>query len=143
LAGRGPPSDPTAAHHRANQSSVVVLSEPDFEAAVRGALRDFQRPTLAVNPLLQSRLVLDRAAGTPAIEALRFLLREAAEELLAHPKDEKLYRALAVTYLEPAATQEQAAERLGLPFNTYRYQLAVGTRRVVASLWQRELHAAA
>ena len=43
--------------------------------------------------------------------------------------------------MEPAPTQELAAERLGLPLNTYRYQLASAIKRVTDSLWQRELHA--
>jgi hypothetical protein len=39
---------------------IVVLSEPEFAAAVRDALRDFTRlDALAANPLIQSRLVLD------------------------------------------------------------------------------------
>ena len=61
-------------------------------------------------------------------------------ELRAGPRGERLYQALARTYFEPAATQELAAERLGLPFSTYRYQLAGGIRRVTERLWQRELH---
>jgi hypothetical protein len=39
-----------------------------------------------------------------------------------------------------SAAQALAAERLGLPFSTYRYQLAGGIRRVTERLWQRELH---
>jgi hypothetical protein len=56
------------------------------------------------------------------------------------PGNERLYRALACTFFEPAATQELAAERLGLPFSTYRYQLAGGLRRVTERLWRRELY---
>jgi hypothetical protein len=70
---------------------------------------------------------------------LRALLRAAVATLAANPKDAKLHRALWHTYIEPAPTQELAAELLGLPFNTYRYQLARGIERVTAWLWQREL----
>jgi hypothetical protein len=35
------------------------------------------------------------------------------------------------------ASQEKVAERLGLPFSTYRYQLAKGIERVAEMLWQR------
>ena len=49
---------------------------------------------------------------------------------------------LACTFFEPAATQELAAERLGLPFSTYRYQLAGAIGRVTGLLWQRELDGA-
>jgi hypothetical protein len=67
------------------------------------------------------------------------LLRQAVEALRGTPRDEKLYRALQRTYLQPAATQELAAEALGLPFSTYRYHLARGIDRVTQSLWRREL----
>jgi hypothetical protein len=119
----------------------VVLSQPDFEAAVRQALRDYHRPELATNPLVCSRLAFEAAGGVPTVATLRDLLREAVEALRGSPADEKRYRAVATTYLEPAATQELAAERLGLPFNTYRYQLAGGIKRLTAWLWQRELQA--
>jgi predicted acetyltransferase/energy-coupling factor transporter ATP-binding protein EcfA2 len=113
------------------------LSRDEFGAAVRQALRDYTRPDrLAVSPLLRSRLV----GGTP--EALRARLREATEALTANPRDLKLHRALWHTYFEPAPTQEAAAELLGLPFNTYRYQLANGIERVAEWLWRREQEAA-
>jgi hypothetical protein len=44
------------------------------------------------------------------------------------------------TYLRPAATQEAAADALGLPFSTYRGHLARGIERVIDWLWQRELY---
>jgi hypothetical protein len=120
---------------------LVVLSQPDFEQAVRRALRDFTRPAaLATNPLLRSRVVAEHPAGPPTAATLQALLREAADSLRAAPRDEKLYRALLRTYFEPAATQELAAELLDLPFSTYRYHLAGGIARVTEWLWQRELH---
>jgi hypothetical protein len=123
------------------QAPLLVLSRPDFDEAVRLALRGFARPdALVTNPLLRSRLVAEHAGGAPNPATLKALLREATAELRGNPKTEKLYRALACTYLEPAATQELAAERLGLPFNTYRYQLAAAIKRVTDLLWQRELH---
>jgi hypothetical protein len=120
---------------------LIVLSAPDFAGAVRQALRDYHHPALATNPLLRSRLARQHAGGAPTTASLQALLREAAEGLRAHPRDAKLYRALAATYLQPASTQEAAAERLGLPFNTYRYQLAAGIKRLAATLWQREIEA--
>jgi hypothetical protein len=120
---------------------LVVLSHPDFEEAVRRALRDFTRPAaLAANPLLRSRIAAEHAGGAPTPATLQALLREAAESLSANPRDEKLYRALRRTYFEPAATQELAAEVLGLPFSTYRYHLTGGIARVTEWLWRRELH---
>ena len=120
---------------------LLVLSEPEFRAAVRQALRDYTRlAALADNPLLRSRLASQAAAGAPSAATLQALLRSAAEALAANPRDERLYRALACTFFEPAATQELAAERLGLPFSTYRYHLAGGIRQVTERLWHRELH---
>jgi len=118
---------------------VLVLSEQEFTACVRQALRDWTRPAaLAGNPLLQSRLVVD-GTSDGSIPRLQSLLREALDMLNQSPRDEKFYRALLYTYFQPSATQEAAAERLGLPFNTYRYHLARGTDRIVEWLWGLEL----
>src|SRR5579859_358352 len=124
------------------QAPLLVLSRAEFEDAVRQALRSFGRAdVLAANPLLRSRLAAEHARGVPNGATLQALIRESAAELRGNPKTEKLFRALDCTYLQPAATQELAAERLGLPFNTYRYQLAAAIKRVTESLWHRELHA--
>jgi hypothetical protein len=120
---------------------LEVLSRPDFEAAVRQALRDYHRPALASNPLLRSRLLVEQSGGAPSAASLRTLIDRSVAELGGAPRAQKLRRALVCTYVEPAATQELAAERLGLPFNTYRYQLAAAIRQVVERLWQRELGA--
>jgi hypothetical protein len=135
-AAAGPaPAEPGA------RAPLLVLSHPDFVAAVRQALRDLTRPeALAANPLLRSRVAAEHAGGAPTTATLQALLREAAETLRANPRDEKLYRALQRTYLRPAATQELAAELLGLPFSTYRYPLSTGIARVTGWLWRRELH---
>lgn len=118
---------------------ILVLSEPEFVDAVRRALRDYTRSDLLVeNPLLRSPLIVERELGEPAA-ALQVLLVEAVEILKGNRKDEKLYRALWHTYFEPAATQEQAAELLDLPFSTYRYHLTTGVERVTAWLWKREI----
>jgi hypothetical protein len=122
---------------------LVVLSQLEFEEAVRRALRDYTRPdALAANPLLRSRLARERGEDEPTPATLQALLREAAETLRANPKDDRLYRAVRATYLEPVGTQELAAERLGLPFSTYRYHLAAGIERITAWLWRRELSGA-
>jgi hypothetical protein len=120
---------------------MLVLSQTEFAGAVRQALRDYTRSDrLATNPLLRSRLVADAASEDAPPAALRSLLRAAIATLKANPKDAKLHRALWHTYIEPAPTQEQAAELLDLPFNTYRYHLAKGIERVTEWLWQRELY---
>lgn len=126
----------------AKPAPLVVLSQPEFEEAVRDALRDFTRPSALVqNPLLRSRLVAERAGNQPPNPShLQTLVREAAANLKTNPKDEKLYRVLERTYLEPAATQEVAAELLDLPFSTYRRHLKSGLERLCAWLWERELY---
>lgn len=116
----------------------VVLSRSEFELAVRQGLRDYSRPDLlAQNPLTRSHLVED-AARDERTERLRTVLLTAARNLDHNPQDRKLRAALEATFFDPAATQEQAAERLDLPFNTYRYRLANGVRRIVDLLWGQE-----
>jgi hypothetical protein len=62
-------------------------------------------------------------------------LLEQAQALRERPRDAKFWRALELTYFRPAGSQEIAAERLGVPFGTYRYQLATGIERVAQALW--------
>jgi hypothetical protein len=126
---------------------VVVLSRPDFAAAVRDALHDFVRPDLLRgNPLAHSRLVLDGVGhslatngATEGTAVLQARIREAADALEASPRDAKLYRALYHTYFQPAPTQERAAEILDLPFSTYRRHLTAGIAHITEVLWQREV----
>ena len=122
--------------------SMLVLSQDDFSDAVRRALRDLHEPDLlGKNPLQRARLVRDRVEGdAPDPSALAALLREAIESLGRHPRDDKRYAAVERTYLKPAPTQEAAAEVLGLPFSTYRRHLTQGVERIVAWLWDREIH---
>jgi hypothetical protein len=124
--------------------SIVVLSQPEFIAAVREALRDFTHlSALHNNPLTQSRLVIDsagaKASRAERAQALRQLIQEAVDSLKASPRNLKLHRALYQTYLQPAETQEQAAELLDLPFSTYRRHLKSGVDRVIEILWGKEL----
>jgi hypothetical protein len=123
---------------------LVVLGESDFAEAIRDALRNFHRSDeLRANPLPRSRIVVERAeAGaldSAGIGALRALLEEAAGSLQASPREAKLYHALHRTYLDPAPSQERAAELLGLPFSTYRRHLRGGIARVAEILWQKEI----
>lgn len=121
---------------------VVVLSQEAFADAARQALRDLLRSDLlAGNPLCRSRLVAQRSGGgATGSDVLAEVVLEAVGSLRAHPRDVKRWRALHRTYLEPAGTQEQAAEALGLPFSTYRRHLTEGVERVVSLLWRDELH---
>jgi hypothetical protein len=126
--------------------SLVVLSQPEFETAVRHLLRNFRATraeTLYVNPLLWSRLVADRVAAnadeSKRLAVLQTVVKEAAEQWQASPRQRKLYQALYHTYFQPAPTQEQAAELLDLPFSTYRRHLKTGVDQLTQLLWQREI----
>ncbi|TAL24705.1 MAG: hypothetical protein EPO01_05025 [Aquabacterium sp.] len=115
-----------------------ALSRVAFVDAVREALRHYTRTDRLVTSALLRCAFLRHE---PSVEGLRSALSQAVHALAGHPKEEKFFHALRLTYLDPGASQEKVAEELGLPFNTYRYQLARGIDRVVESLWQRELGA--
>ncbi|AMO24645.1 ATP-binding protein [Ramlibacter solisilvae] len=126
----------------AGRAAPPRLSRAEFEQSVRDALRAYAQPAaLASNPLLATPLVT-RSAAQPgdSVATLRSALLEAAQGLRSIPRNEKFWRALELTYFRPAGSQELAAERLGLPFGTYRYQLAVGVERVVEVLWGQAQH---
>lgn len=125
---------------------LLVLSEPEFAQAVRDALRHYTRlDELQANALVRSRMVMAQAGadanGAVRAKVLYTLVTEAVELLRSSPRQLKLYRALLHTYIQPAATQELAAELLDLPFSTYRRHLKEGIENVVATLWARELGA--
>jgi hypothetical protein len=127
---------------RRHAEALLVLSYPDFEAAVRQGFKDLRRPDLlARNPLLRTRLVVDRTGvGASVAAVLEAALREAAATLTRHPRDDNLLRAVDRTYMRPAGTQEAAAAALGLPFSTYRRHLTQGMARIVAVLWDQEVY---
>ncbi len=123
---------------------LLILSEPEFAAAVREAIRLFSRPEeLRASPLLRSRIVAQRVNGDTGsaekVAVLRGLIREALESLQARPRQARGSRAVYHTYLFPAATQEQAADILNLPFSTYRRHLCEGISWIAAFLWCQEI----
>ncbi len=123
---------------RGESMQFQVLSETEFRAAVRDALRSINRPgRLVGNPLLQSRLLLQSGNPTPA--GLQALLREAAASLTGEPRDRRFAVALEHAYLHPAESHEAAAEALGLPYSTFRLHLTTAVQRVVDYLWDLEL----
>jgi hypothetical protein len=141
LAARVPHEAPTAAPPA--RPSLLVLSAPDFADAVHAALRDYARPhRLLESPLLRSRLVSDAASAETdepeRVEALRGLIAAATAALEASAREASYARALRVTYLQPAPTQAVAAERLDLPFSTFRRHLKRGVERVTEALWRQE-----
>jgi hypothetical protein len=135
VGGAGPVTPPVA-------EPIISLSREDFSNAVRQALQGFARPSgLSGNPLLKSRLVLETSGkgAKEKTEILRSRIKEAADGLRVHPRDEKLFRAIDHTYLHPAATQEAAAELLDIPFSTYRRHLTSGIQRLTEILWRQEI----
>ncbi|OLB79382.1 MAG: hypothetical protein AUI14_10515 [Actinobacteria bacterium 13_2_20CM_2_71_6] len=121
-----------------------VLDADEFARAVRAALHDLGRPDrLRSADLVRSRLVAARAgtdAGPAARgQAVQEVLKEAAAQLAQSPRDRRAYRALHHTYLQPAGSQQRAAERLDLPMSTFRRHLAAGVERLTELLWEREL----
>jgi len=123
---------------------VEVLSREGFGEAVEHALRNYTRPdVLHGNGLLRSRIVTERvaaAAGDSArVATLRELLKQAAEQLRESPREHKFYRAVHHTHLQPAATQEQAAELLDVPLSSYRRHLKAGVARITEILWHIEV----
>jgi hypothetical protein len=122
---------------------VGTANFDSFAAAVRDAMRDQARPDLLQNNLLaRSRMVATTAgqyaSATQRVVALQELIAMACRQLEANPREARLYRALYHTYIQPAPTQERAAEILDLPFSTFRRHLKAGLGRVSAILWQRE-----
>jgi hypothetical protein len=146
LADREIAASPQAQMRPDTAVPLVVLSHPEFAASVREALRDYHESrtdSMRTNPLLRSRIVTERAGAhlseSDRVNALRSLMREAAQMLQSTPRDAKLFRALHHTYFQPAATQEQAAEIMDIPFSTYRRHLKSGITRVTDILWQQEI----
>jgi predicted ATPase/TolB-like protein/Tfp pilus assembly protein PilF len=119
-----------------------LLTRPDFESAIKDALRHYtQADLLAPNALIHASTLTRSEPGGATPQALRALLADTAKALFAGERDQRLYRVLEVTYFNPAPKQEAAAERLGLSFSTYRRHLTAGVDRLVEWLWQREQEA--
>lgn len=113
---------------------LAVLSRPEFDAAVRDALRSWGRPgELAANPLNRSRLVAEHGA------TLRGVIGQVIESLHGERNGSKYHQAVVATFLRGVPTQEAVAHRLGLPFSTYRRHLGRGIKLLCEELWRREL----
>jgi len=126
-------------------TQVLALSREEFAAAVKAALRAFQQPlALGENPLLRTRLVLDRsgwrATTTQRVTTLREILMQALETLRSAPRLSKAYAALFHTYIQPAPSQEHAADLLNVPPRTFRRHLKCGVAYVTELLWRQELY---
>jgi len=142
LANRETAAEPMAvAPPAAAATRLRVLDVDEFAEAVRAALRDLGRPDrLAGCALAQSRLLAEHAdTGTDRGAAVQMLITDAAAVLARSARDRRGYRALHHTYLQPAGSQQRAADLLDLPMTTFRRHLTAGVRRLTELLWQREL----
>jgi len=123
--------------------ALAVMSRADFAAAVKDALKAYPAPLrMRDNPLLRSRLVAERAVSdgeADRIAALRALIDDAVRSMEADRREAGHARALRLTYLDPAPSQAVVAERLDLPFSTYRRHLGRAIDRVVEALWAQEV----
>ena len=137
-AGVSAPPEPVA--------PTVVLSEPDFAAAVREVLYQYARPhKLRGNPLLHSRLVNSLvepdADEDRRLESLCVLVADAAHVLKESPREEPYFNAIHAACLKPSPTHALASERIGVPFSTFRRHLGRGIDHVARELWLRETEA--
>lgn len=126
------------------EQRLMVLSQDGFGEAVVAALKGLARPDgLAYSPLLQSRLVRQRtgveATREERMTTLRNLIMEAVQALESSPKEAKFHRAIYHTYVQPAPSQESAAELIDVPFSSYRRHLKSGIEVITALLWRREV----
>ncbi len=138
LDGQAAPPEPV--------QTVLVLSKEEFAVSVKEALKTLLHDdALLGNPLLHSRLVLagtaEKDSQASFARTLRELVVEEVRRFGVSPGGAKLSRAIHHTYIEPSASQEQAAATLGVPYSTFRRHLSRGIDRLVEALWQRELRA--
>jgi hypothetical protein len=140
LADRAPDSaEPPA---EVAESAIVVLTREEFGEAVKEALKAYAAPAgLMTSPLLRSRLMGEQLPADEAgrIRALMELIDAEVSALERSERDAAAGRALRLTYLKPAPSQAIAAERLDLPFSTYRRYLGRAIERVTEALWAREI----
>jgi hypothetical protein len=126
-----------------SKPQLAALSKPEFDRAMRRALRDLnQLDALVHNPLVHAGFVTtssgERATDRQRAETLQRRLREAIEALQQSPRELKLYRALHASFVQPAPTHKQAAQSLHVSLSTFRRDRRAGIARVTNSLWLGE-----
>ena len=89
---------------------MPLPTRSDFERAVKDALRHYtQADLLTGNALLHARLLMRSGPGAPTPQALRALLAGTAETLFTSERDQRVYRALDLTYF--TANMEHSSRR--------------------------------
>jgi hypothetical protein len=138
-AGRMSPREPTADVRPGH----TVLDRVEFDAAVRQALRAWNRPeSLRRSVLAGCRLLVDRTGSADLVTDVRDLLKGGIQQLGREPANARFHRAAVVTYLQGAPSQAAAAARLGLPFGTYRRHLTGAIELLCERLWYAEIFGA-
>ena len=118
------------AFQRAAVYRELGLRPPTLEA-VREALRNYTSPARLAGSDLAP------AAGSPAAraEAVRALIDQAVGEAFGDsPEEELMRRVLVRGYIEPAASQEEAARELNMSRTAYFRRLRAGVERVAERL---------
>jgi len=122
------------------QNGATAWTRTEFDLEVRHTLRSWRRPDLLADArMVRSRMVAE-AGGDDAVAGLRRIFSDALATLRSDPRQAKYHRVLMATFIDGAPTQEAAAERLDLPFSTYRRHLGRGLAGLCALLWKVETH---
>ena len=132
-------------------TGVETRSGPDVEFAknVRRALKcHLSLAGLQTNGLLGSHMVMEATNGSPAATSTVPALREAILSSLdslrkSSPRGERQSRVIHLTFVEPASTQQEVADRLAMAFGTYRRYVTSALAELTSILWFRELSARA
>jgi hypothetical protein len=117
-----------------------VLDRVEFDAAVRQALRAWNRPeSLRRSAPAGCQLLVDGAGSADLVTDVRDLLKDGIQQLGREPANARFHRAAVATYLQGAPSQAAAAARLGLPFGTYRRHLTRAIELLCERLWYAEI----
>ncbi|HEY4012857.1 MAG TPA: sigma 54-interacting transcriptional regulator [Polyangiaceae bacterium] len=142
-------SSPPPREAAAQGESTTVPSEPgaEFAQALRRALRcNLSVSGLQRNELLRSQMVLEATQGsvaeTSTVPAFRDIVRGSLDSLeSSSPRGRKQAQVLRLTFIEPAGTQQEAADQLAMAFGTYRRYVTSALAELTSILWFRELSA--
>jgi hypothetical protein len=116
-----------------------VLDRVEFDAAVRQALRAWNRPESLRRSALAGCRLVDGAGSADPVTDVRDLLKDGIQQLGREQAFARFHRAAVATYLQGAPSQAAAAARLGLPFGTYRRHLTRAIELLCERLWYAEI----
>ena len=122
----------------------LEIDEVAFRRAVLDALKRLHDPSrLRHNPLLGSALVLGEAGrgadDDTRMQVLRRQFDAGARALARDAAGERRAKVLRRAYLNPARSQQHAAEALHMGYSTFRRHLAEAREALTDELWRREI----